>query len=522
LVRVGLFALLLGAVSLSAAAAPLPPVPAAGSEDIKAALRDLLESEPSVDLDLASVRRFYLNRGFTPVWTGNAARSEALEAAFAAAAEHGLDCGIPAPIAMVAAGRALPGAAEREVAATKAALNCAGALARGRVKPETLETDWIVPAPSTDVVGGFDKALASGDIASWMTALAPQHVHYQRLKTMLGQLRRLAAEGGWPGVGKGVTLKPGMDEPRVMEVRRRLMVEGDVPEESAAGTFYDRVLEEGVKRFQARHGIVVDGAVGPRTLNAMNVPVRARIDQVLINLERWRDMPRDFGRGHIMVNVPAASLDVVEDGTVLFSMKTVVGDKDHPTPVLQTSTAAVVLNPHWSIPSSIWTKEIQPKLRKDRQYLVKNEIVFTPGKGYQQVPGAKNPLGRLKFDTPNRFDVYLHDTPGRNAFDRAARAQSHGCVRVEDARGLAAFLLQNQDWTPESIATAIDLGETQRVELKKRWRVHLFYATAFMAADGTVNFRDDIYGRDQRMREAMLALPSLGGDRKTRLASVIQ
>ena len=198
------------------------------------------------------------------------------------------------------------------------------------------------------------------------------------------------------------------------------------------------------------------------------------------------------------------------------------GDKDHPTPVLQTSTAAVVINPFWNIPNSIWTKEIQPKLRQDKQYLVKNEMVFSPGKGLQQIPGPKNPLGRLKFDTPNRFDVYLHDTPGRAAFDRAARAQSHGCVRVENAHGLAAFLLQNQGWTPDTIAGAIDMGETQRLELKKRWRVHLFYATAFMAADGTVNFRDDIYGRDLRMKEAMAALPSLGGERKTRLAAVIQ
>src|SRR5262249_25503678 len=153
----------------------------------------------------------------------------------------------------------------------------------------------------------------------------------------------------------------------------------------------------------------------------------------------------------LVVNVPAATLEVIADGATVMTMKTVVGDKDHPTPVVQTSVSAIVFNPPWRIPSSIYKNEILPKLRKDRQYLVKNEMVFVPEQGLQQLPGPKNPLGQIKFETPNRFDVYLHDTPSKKTFERWARAQSHGCVRLEHARDLAVYFLQALQWSGDSV-----------------------------------------------------------------------
>src|SRR5262249_32630467 len=158
-----------------------------------------------------------------------------------------------------------------------------------------------------------------------------------------------------------------------------------------------------VRRFQARHGIVPDGAVGAKTLAQLNVPVKARLEQIQVNLERWRALPRDFGRNAINVNAAAAMFELVKDGETVLTMKTVVGDPEHPTPVVQTAVAAVVFNPPWKIPASIWKNEIQPKLRKNKRYLVENEMVFVPEQGLQQLPGPKNPLGQIKFETPNRF-----------------------------------------------------------------------------------------------------------------------
>jgi murein L,D-transpeptidase YcbB/YkuD len=189
------------------------------------------------------------------------------------------------------------------------------------------------------------------------------------------------------------------------------------------------------------------------------------------------------------------------------AMKVVVGDPDHPTPVIQTSMVGVTFNPPWNIPSSIVTKEIMPKVKKDPAYLKKNDMAYIQGHGLVQLPGPKNPLGQIKFETPNRFDVYLHDTPSKKTFERVARAQSHGCVRVEKAHDLADFVLRQLAWQPEQVEAAVAANETQRVELKHRWRVHLMYWTSFVDADGTVEFRDDVYGRDKRLHEALAALP---------------
>jgi L,D-transpeptidase YcbB len=239
----------------------------------------------------------------------------------------------------------------------------------------------------------------------------------------------------------------------------------------------------------------------------MNVPVRARIEQIVLNLERWRALPRDLGGSYMMVNVPAETLDVVADGVSVMSMKVVVGDTEHPTPVVRTAMVAVTLNPTWTIPASIVTKEILPKSKRDPSYLGKNGIVFTPGRGWQQMPGPKNPLGQIKFETPNRFDVYLHDTPSRLAFDRFFRAQSHGCVRLEHAAELAGFVLGSMGWNDLQIAQAAATGENRHIDLKRRWRIYLLYATSFVDEDGTVEFRDDLYGRDQRLKDALVAAP---------------
>ncbi len=491
----------------------------------------------AADADAASLRAFYAARNDAPAWT-DPARVAALEAALAGAADQGLDFTFPKALA----GGSGDGAA-RDVALTRLALAYATALAKGRVAIDQLEQDWAISAPSFDAAGGLTTALAH-DLGAWYASLPPQHPYYRRLVAALARYRAMATAGGWAQVPRGEPLKLGMMGERVRAARKRLEAEGDLaplppspapvpasapaaasgpiqhvaaisggapaPETVAppddAAAMFDGAMEEAVRRFQRRYGIAVDGAIGPRTLAAMNVPVRARIEQIELNLERWRALPHDLGASYMMVNVPAEALQIVNDGNLAMTMKVVVGDPDHPTPVVRTAMVAVQLNPTWTIPASIVTKEIMPKSKRDRSYLLKNDIVFTPGRGWQQLPGPKNPLGQLKFETPNRFDVYLHDTPSRLAFDRFFRAQSHGCVRLEHASELAGFVLRDLGWDEELISEALAAGGKSRVDLTRPWRVWLLYATSFVDEDGTVEFRDDLYGRDGRLKDALGAI----------------
>ena len=512
-----------------------PPAPAWSDEPAPQNPIAAILDRDANDADATPLQAFYAARHDAPAW-GDPARVAALAAAVAAAADQGLEgFAVKAPAGDAAA---------RDVALTRLALAYATALAKGRVPFDQLEQDWAIPAPAFDAAGGLAAALDHG-LDGWFASLPPQHPYYQRLVGALARYRKIAAEGGWGSVPRGEPLKMGMTGDRVLAARKRLEAEGDLaplpppvsepenaPPAASAGprgpiqpvavvsaaapapavmhddpaATFDGAMEQAVRRFQRRYGIAIDGALGPKTLAAMNVPVRARIEQIELNLERWRALPHDLGPSYMMVNVPAESLDVMDNGNLVMTMKVVVGDPDHPTPVVRTSMVAVQFNPTWTIPASIVTKELLPKAKHDRSYLAKNDIVFAPGRGWQQLPGPKNPLGQLKFETPNRFDVYLHDTPSRLAFDRYFRAQSHGCVRLERASELAGFVLRDLDWNEQEISDAIATGTQLRVDLKRRWRIYILYATAFVDEDGTVEFRDDLYGRDARLQDALGAV----------------
>lgn len=467
-------------------------------------------SDP-VEADLA---RFYEARNDEPAWN-NPDLVAALQSVLAGAPNHGLESSFPKP-------GGSGDSASHDVALTRLALAYARALAAGRVEPEKIEADWAISAPTIDVAAGLTAALKH-DLTAWYDGLAPHHAAYLRLMEGLARYRKIAASGGWTAIPRGDPMKLGDVSDRVRALRSRLEAEGDLHPstsatvDTAAGadtaapsvdpdTVFDMTVDAAVRRFQRRYGIVVDGSVGPRTFAAMNVPVRARIEQIELNLERWRSLPHDLGTSYMLVNVPAETLDIVDDTAPVMRMKVVVGDVDHPTPVVRTFMVAVTFNPTWTIPASIVTKEIVPKSKRDHSYLLTNQIVFTPGRGWQQLAGPKNPLGQIKFETPNRFDVYLHDTPSRAAFDRFFRAQSHGCVRLERAAELAGFVLHDMGWNDEQVDGAASSGEGRRVDLKRRWRVYLLYATSFVDEDGTMEFRDDLYGRDARLRDALTAL----------------
>jgi L,D-transpeptidase YcbB len=515
------------AAGVAASAGPLAATTGFVASDAqRAALQHLLDNPiaPVIvgqSADIAALRRLYQAHGYDLLWANRGDRVVALGSAFDNAADDGLDLPVPLPDPRKVK---TADAVERDVLLSASALRLATALAVGRARPEQWEEDWAVAAPNFDAVAGLDKALGDNRLGPWLAGLAPSDLRYVRLKSALALYRELARHGNWPQVPGGPTIKPGMADERVGILRKRLIAEGylpsemaprmlelpaDIADDSAGATVvssaevFDATIEQGVRAFQRRHGIVEDGAVGARTLAALNVSVRARVEQIALTLERWRSLPRDFGKNYVFVNVPGESLEVFEDGRPVMAMNVVVGDPGHPTPVVQSHIAAITFNPTWRVPLSIGKAEIAGKVKADPRYLEKNQMVQKGTYYFEQLPGPKNPLGQVKFETPNKFDVYLHDTSSPTAFARAARALSHGCVRVQDARGLAAYILGGPKWNGEEIDNAINLGETQRADVVRKLRVSILYFTSFVDVDGTIEFRDDIYGRDKRLRAAL-------------------
>ena len=347
----------------------------------------------------------------------------------------------------------------------------------------------------------------------------------------LAQYREIARDGGWapiPGSAKE-KIEPGTQNPRIIAVRARLAITGDLQENRSHATsdLYDGPLEAAVQRFQKRHGLIDDGVIGVGTIQAMNVPVEERIRQLSVGLERLRWLPRDFGERHIVVNIPSFDLTLMDKGKPAITMRTVVGRQRDRTPALSATMQYLVLNPRWNVPKSITNKELIPKVRNNPEYLAsrrykvyqRNEegamqqvdpttvdwdTADASSIRLQQDSGAGNSLGRIKFMFPNRFSVYLHDTPSRSLFSRQTRAFSHGCVRVEHPRDLATEVLKYMEgWDGEKIRQAVNSGRHRTVHLDKPLPVHIIYQTAWSSANGTPQFRSDIYRYDHKVAKAL-------------------
>lgn len=300
------------------------------------------------------------------------------------------------------------------------------------------------------------------------------------------------------------------------------------PVETVLAEVYDATLVEAVHRFQARHGLTEDGVIGAATVAAMNVSVRERIAQVRLNLERWRWLPGDLGQRYIVVNIPGFELQVIERGRPVLEAKVVVGTQVKPTPVFTGRMQQVVFAPYWNVPGTIASEELLPKLRKNPGEFVKTNMKVITGSGavvdptavnwgeyhpgnfpfrLRQEPGAANPLGRVKFIFPNRYDVYLHDTSKPALFERSQRTYSHGCIRISRPAELAEYLLNSDPrWNRAAIDAAMDAGRERAVPVPEPLPVHLLYWTSWVDAQGLLQFRADVYGRDLALRKALSAL----------------
>jgi murein L,D-transpeptidase YcbB/YkuD len=340
----------------------------------------------------------------------------------------------------------------------------------------------------------------------------------------IAHYRELAAQGGWPQVPAGPTLHPGDQNERIPLLKKRLVTSNDLAASADQGALFDETLKEAVQKFQARHGLTADGVVGDKTLTEINVPVSERIRQLLANLERCQPLPQTLERRHILVNIADFSLKLFESDKLRLSMPVIVGKTYLQTPVFSGRVSSLVINPTWEVPHSIAIKDILPKIRKNPGYLAKMHLrVFQGWKGdeaidpstidwaglsrgrfpyrFSQDSGPDNALGRLKFLFPNPYDVYMHDTPAHELFQKDSRTFSHGCIRLSRPMDLALYLLQGTPLgTREALTAAIASEKTERIALPSPIDVYIVYMTAWVDHDGTIEFRPDVYHRNPALQ----------------------
>jgi murein L,D-transpeptidase YcbB/YkuD len=312
----------------------------------------------------------------------------------------------------------------------------------------------------------------------------------------------IRAHGGWKGLAAGAALARGAKGPAVLALRARLAREGYVV--ALGGRVFDGDLAAAVTEFQGRHGLKPTGSVAATTLAAINVPVDVRLETIAVNLERARWLPEEMPPDRIEADIDGATATLFQDGKPALRMRTVVGDTKHETPMFASHVSSIQFNPAWHVPIDIAKAELWPKEAKSPGYFASHGFSVVNGQLVQHA-GPKSSLGRIKFEMPNPFSVYLHDTPGRALFAVDSRGRSHGCVRLEKPNELAATLLASQGWDEDRVQATIDKGDTRWVKPSQTVEVFLVYRTAEAVDDGPVIFRPDLYGWDQRLAQALVA-----------------
>jgi murein L,D-transpeptidase YcbB/YkuD len=492
-----------------------------------------------------SLPRFYQNRGYLPAWIDNHGPTALAGDLLTVLGQSALEGLQPRHYHVAALGKMLADAreshvppdprllAELDLLLTDAFLIYGAHLAGGSIDSETIDEEWPTSPRDGGLPQRLEDGLAAGRVVEALWELRPREPGYQRLCDALAALRRLGETGGWPQVPPGPKLQKGDADPRVPFLRLRLGVTGEREGINPSRTvLFDEALAEAVTAFQERHGLEPDAVVGAETLAALNVPVEERTRQVILNLERWRWLPRDLGSRYVLVNIAAFHLSLVENSRPVLEMRAVVGRDFRRTPVFSDRITYLVLSPYWNVPPRIAIEDKLPLIRKDPGYLAKQHVRVFRGWDadseevdpetvdwwrlsktnfplrLRQDPGPWNALGDMKFMFPNPYDVYLHGTPDRHLFTRSQRSFSSGCIRIEKPVDLAAYLLRDDPrWTREAILQGIQRRVEQTVRLKQPLPIHLLYWTAWAEEDGTLHFRNDIYQRDARLVSAILDEP---------------
>ncbi|HGY5108074.1 L,D-transpeptidase [Citrobacter sp. Cb080] len=386
---------------------------------------------------------------------------------------------------------------------------------------------YALTTPPISVINQWQVALDNGQLTSFVASLAPQHPQYAAMHESL--LKLVGDTRPWPQLTSTATLRPGEwsnDIPALREILRRTgMLESVVSTAAKEGrSAYDRELVDAVKRFQTWQGLGADGAIGPATRDWLNVTPAQRAGVLALNIQRLRLLPGTLSTG-IMVNIPAYSLVYYQNGNQVLASRVIVGRPDRKTPMMSSALNNVVVNPPWNVPPTLARKDILPKVWNDPGYLERHGYTVMRGWNsketidpwqvdwatitasnlpfrFQQAPGARNSLGRYKFNMPSSDAIYLHDTPNHTLFQKDSRALSSGCVRVSKASELANMLLQDAGWNDTRISDALKQGDTRYVNIRQNIPVNLYYLTAFVGPDGRTQYRTDIYNYDQTARSS--------------------
>ena len=491
--------------------APLATSLATADQGIAEKLRELLSGKAERFLsrreDRQAVEVFYRDRGFAPLWIEKGARAARTDSAvkyLASAGDDGLEpSDYPVPNFAAADAQAL---AEAELRFTNSILDYARHANSGRVHFTRVSGDIHYHLDLPDPANSLAKLAATNDAASALASHLPQHEGYKALRSKLAEAR------GQPQVRQpevvripeGPSLKPGIEDARVALLRKRLNVTGDLNDWR-----YDRAVAEAVANFQKSAGLNPDGLAGPATIRELNGGARRpsnRVDAILATMERWRWMPHDLGRNHSILNIPDFTLKVVKSGSVAWQTRVVVGKPNMQTPLISDTMKFITVNPTWNVPPSIIANEYLPALQQDPTVLDRMGLRIEENRDgtvrIYQPPGDSNALGRLRFNFPNKFLVYQHDTPDKNLFSKDVRAYSHGCMRVENPVRYAEVLLSitqpKENYSQDRIRSMFGPGELN-INFPQPLPVHITYQTAFVDGDGQLQIRDDVYGHDARL-----------------------
>ena len=508
--------------------APLPDQNTV-ARDIARFLQGAIPTKGKHTLMLDALQAFYSPRNYQPAWclsNGPRWKARSLLAALAAASNEGLNPSDYDPNAFewYCASLHREDKAWADLLLSNAFLEYSGDLSAGRLDPRQVGTEWHIDPPEVDRVSLLRDYLEAADPSLFLRDLAPPHGGYAKLRDALKKYQGLLKAGDWPTVPDGPLIRPGDRHDSIPLVRVRLAREGvyaPPPAITDPGQ-YDPGLVKAVERFQQRHGLKEDGIIGAHTRQTLNVSLPTRIEQLKLNMERWRWMPRVLEPRFLRVNLASFELQLVEQGTTLLRMRTISGRKDRTTPAFQGRLNRIVFNPTWTVPFRIAVEDLLPEQQENPDYLAGKQIdVFQRINGeriqldpnsidwsqysqnyfpfqLRQRAGPNNALGRIKFLFPNRFDIYLHDTPNQRLFQEPVRTFSSGCVRVEQPAKLATALLKLDE---ERVRETIDAEETVTHRLQTPVPIYLVYMTAWVDDQGVVHFRDDIYGRDLQLAE---------------------
>ena len=472
----------------------------------------------------APLRRLYESDGLAPLWVRDGrptAQAQAMIAALGEADARGLssaDYGVTGlrDAAQRLAQASTPSAEEIgrfDAALSIETLRYVSDTYLGRIDPRSVDFPYDAPRRRFDPAVVAREIAEGADPTARLAQLDPPFPQFGYLRDALPRYRELAARTDLAAVPRLPKLRPGDTDPGVPALRARLAVLGDLPADAPAPAhpeYYDAALADAVKHYQDRHGLAADGVVGAATLQALQVPIRDRVEQIELAMERMRWLPYEWPPRFIVVNIPEFRLRAYTPGSgaLPLEMNVVVGEAElarkHKTPVLMADMRYLVFRPYWMVPPSIVKKELAPKIARDPSYLARNDMEIANGR-IRQRPGTRNSLGLVKFIFPNPHHVYLHDTPSKGLFARARRDFSHGCIRVANPPALAEFVLaETPGWDRARIDRSMRSGPNDRhVPLSTPIPVYLLYATAVADEAGQVHFFDDIYGHDASLRRQL-------------------